>query len=123
MLGPCKIATFVATSDTERAKEFYGEKLGLTLIEDDPYALVYAVGDTTLRIQKGQNFTPQQFTVLGWHVPDIESAVKQLKEKGVHFERYDGFGQDDLDIMTFPNGAKVAWFKDPDGNVLSLDNQ
>ena len=123
MLDECKVAAFVATSDPEKAKEFYGGALGLKLLSEDEYAVVFDANGTTLRIQKVKEVAPHQYTTLGWHVPDIESMVKRLSERGVHFERYDFFqGQDDLGIMTFPNGAKVAWFKDPDGNLLSFDN-
>jgi catechol 2,3-dioxygenase-like lactoylglutathione lyase family enzyme len=121
MLESSKIAAFVATADSAKAKEFYGDTLGLTFVSDDPYALVFDANGTTLRIQKVGEVSPKPYTTLGWHVSDIEKFVRELTEKGVAFEHYEGFGQDENGIMTFPNGAKVAWFKDPDGNLLSLD--
>jgi catechol 2,3-dioxygenase-like lactoylglutathione lyase family enzyme len=121
MLESSKIAAFVATADAEKAKKFYGDTLGITFVSDDPYALVFDANGTTLRIQKVSEVSPKPYTTLGWHVSDIEKSVSELTEKGVTFEHYEGFGQDENGIMTFPNGAKVAWFKDPDGNLLSLD--
>jgi catechol 2,3-dioxygenase-like lactoylglutathione lyase family enzyme len=121
MLEFSKIAAFVATSDPEKARKFYGDTLGLTFVSDDPYALVFDANGTTLRIQKVGEVSPMPYTTLGWHVSDIEKSVSELTDKGVAFEHYEGFGQDANGIMTFPNGAKVAWFKDPDGNLLSLD--
>ena len=121
MLGDCDIVAFLATSDTARAKSFFVDTLGLDFVSEDPYAIVFDAHGTTLRVQKSEKVEPRPGTVLGWHVPDIEAAVKQLNKAGVGFERYEGFGQDDLGIMTFPGGARVAWFKDPDGNLLSID--
>lgn len=122
MLGNRDIAAFIASSDPEKAREFYGDKLGLNFVSEDQFALVFDANGTTLRVQKVKEMSPHPYTALGWHVPDIESAVKELEERGVRFERFEGFGQDELGIVTFPNGNKVAWFKDPDGNILSLDN-
>ena len=121
MLGSCDIVAFLATSDTARAKEFFVNKLGLEFESEDPYAVVFNANGTTLRVQKTDEVEPRQGTVLGWHVPDIVAAVKDLNRAGIEFERYEGFGQDEYGIMTFPGGARVAWFKDPDGNLLSLD--
>jgi catechol 2,3-dioxygenase-like lactoylglutathione lyase family enzyme len=86
----------------------------------DGFALVFDLNGTMLRISKMTEFTPAQHTVLGWEVEDIGAAVDELAQKGVAFERYPGMGQDKNGIATFPTGDKVAWFKDPDGNVLSL---
>ena len=121
MLGNCRIAAFVATSDAEKAKAFYGETLGLTLVSDEEYAVVFDANGTTLRVQKVGEVAPAPYTALGWHVSDIEAKVRELTGSGVEFMRFEGFGMDELGIVTFPNGAKVAWFKDPDGNILSLD--
>lgn len=122
MLDKCDIAAFVATTNPESAKKFYGGTLGLKLLSDDQFALVFDVNGTTLRVQKVKDISPHPYTSLGWHVSEIESAVRYLEQRGVRFERFDGFGQDELGIVTFPNGNKVAWFKDPDGNILSLDS-
>ena len=121
MLANCQLAAFVATSNAERAKDFYQNTLGLNLISDEEYALVFDANGITLRIQKVHDVAPIPYTALGWHVTEIEKLVEELSGRGVSFEIYDGFGQTDQGIMTFPNGAKVAWFKDPDGNLLSID--
>ena len=121
MLGNCKLAAFIATSKPDEAKAFFQDKLGLTLISDEQYALVFDANGTTLRVQKAGEFTPHQFTALGWHVDDIEATVRELRAKGVVFEKYPWMPEGSDGIMTFPEGARVAWFKDPDGNVLSID--
>jgi catechol 2,3-dioxygenase-like lactoylglutathione lyase family enzyme len=121
MLGKSNISTFVATKDANRARKFYENILGLTFVSDDPYALVFDANGTTLRIQKVQDVSPVPYTTLGWHVTGIEGVVAELKANGVTFEFYDVIPQDELGIATFPGGARVAWFKDPDGNLLSLD--
>jgi catechol 2,3-dioxygenase-like lactoylglutathione lyase family enzyme len=99
---------------------FYLDKLGLSFVRDDGFALVFDMNGVMLRIAKTQGFTPAQNTVLGWEASDIGSAMEKLKQKGVTFERYPNMGQDAHGVCTFPNGDKVAWFKDPDGNVLSV---
>lgn len=121
MLANSKIGSFVATADPARAREFYENILGLEFVSDDPYALVFNANGTTLRIQKVNEVVVAPYTAIGWHVTDISSVVSELKRRGVDFILIEGFGQDDLGIVTFPGGAKVAWFKDPDGNTLSLD--
>jgi predicted enzyme related to lactoylglutathione lyase len=120
MLGRSTLVAFVATTDGNRARQFYGEVLGLTILSDDPYALVCDAHGTTLRIQKVGSLNPQGFTSLGWEVPDLESVVDGLVRRGVAFERFEGMKQDERAIWAAPSGARVAWFKDPGGNVLSL---
>ena len=120
MLGSMNIMAFVPTKDAQKAKGFYEAVLGLRFIKDDGFALVLDANGIMVRVVKLQQFTPAQFTILGWNVSDIEKAVQDLQQKGVHFERYDFFKQDELGIWTAPSGDKVAWFKDPDGNILSL---
>jgi catechol 2,3-dioxygenase-like lactoylglutathione lyase family enzyme len=115
-----KIVAFVATKNAAKAKSFYRDKLGLKFVSDDGFALVFDIDGTTLRIAKVKDFTPAGFTILGWEVDAIEKAVSQLVTKSVIFERFPGLTQDDLGIWNAPGGAKVAWFKDPDGNILSL---
>jgi catechol 2,3-dioxygenase-like lactoylglutathione lyase family enzyme len=121
-LSQQNIIAFVATSDPERAKIFYRDTLGLHLIQEEtPYALVFDAHGTMLRVTTVKEVTLSPYTVLGWQVPDIMAAVKALAKSGVRFERYPGLEQDDLAIWTVPGGAaKVAWFKDPDGNTLSV---
>ena len=111
---------FVITTKPEEAKTFYRDKLGFNFLRDDGFALVFDAHGAMLRVGKMQQFTPAQNTVLGWEVPDITEAVKDLASAGVTFERYEFMKPDANGIVTFPTGDKVAWFKDPDGNVLSL---
>ncbi len=120
MLGTARLMAFIATRDGVRARLFYEATLGLRVISDDDFALALDVAGTILRVQKVGAFVPHQFTALGWQVPDIAAAVAALVEKGVVFERFPDFGQDEQGIWRSPSGASVAWFKDPDGNILSL---
>lgn len=121
MLSNSRIATFIATSKPAEALKFYEDVLGLTLVSDEEYAIVFDSNGTTLRVQKAGKFTPQPFTALGWHVDNIEATMTDLRAKGVTFEQFPWMPEDSNGIMTFPDGARVAWFKDPDGNLLSLD--
>ena len=120
MLGRHDVVAFIATAQSDRTKEFYERVLGLDLVEDSPFALVFDAHGTMLRIQKVKELQPAPYTALGWHVPDIRAAVESLSGKGIRFERYEGVPQDDLGIWLTPSGAHVAWFKDPSGNILSL---
>jgi len=119
MLGSFKVQAFLATKDAARALPFYRDVLGLTFVADEQPALVFDAGGTQLRVQKVKEHTPYSYTSLGWIVPDITAAVRGLRDRGVTFEIYGFFPQDELGIWTTP-GARVAWFKDPDGNLLSL---
>jgi catechol 2,3-dioxygenase-like lactoylglutathione lyase family enzyme len=112
--------TFVATADAARARDFYETTLGLTFIEDGPFALVFDLNGTMLRVQKVETLTPAAYTSLGWQVDDMAAQVRDLSSRGVVFERYEWMTQDALGIWTTPEGSKVAWFKDPGGNLLSL---
>jgi catechol 2,3-dioxygenase-like lactoylglutathione lyase family enzyme len=114
------VVTFLLTSKPSEAIAFYRDTLGLSYLRDDGFALVFDMGGVMLRIGRMPSFTPAQHTVLGWESKNIESAVDKLVGNGVNFERYPNMGQDERGIATFPNGDKVAWFKDPDGNVLSV---
>ena len=119
-LGRYNIIGFVTIVDVERAKQFYGDTLGLRLVrEEPPFALVFDANGIMLRLGMGKERPPIPGTVLGWNVPDISAAVTELEAAGVKFERYD-FVKNAQGIWTTPTGAKVAWFKDPDGNVLSI---
>jgi catechol 2,3-dioxygenase-like lactoylglutathione lyase family enzyme len=115
-----KIIAFVATRQPARARKFYQTTLGLTLVEDGPFALVFDANGTMLRVQKVEELTPATHTVLGWDAPDIRAQIKALKKRGVRFVRFEGLDQDKSGIWTSPAGGKIAWFKDPDGNTLSL---
>jgi catechol 2,3-dioxygenase-like lactoylglutathione lyase family enzyme len=124
MLGDYEVMAFVGTTQPERAKAFYGDVLGLKLVEDAWWAIIYEVGGRHLHIEKSrERFTPVPFTALGWKVPDIKATVDKLTKKGIKFERIPELQaqQDAAGIWTTPDGvAKVCWFKDPDGNTLSL---
>ena len=109
-----------ATTAPARAKEFYGETLGLRLVSEDGFALTFDAGGTMLRVATVKELKPAGYTVLGWLVPNIKVAIGDLVKKGVTFQRYGFFEQDELGIWSAPSGAKVAWFLDPDGNTLSL---
>ena len=111
---------FIPIADGARAKAFYGGVLGLSLIEETPFAIVYAGPGGDLRLAKTPEFTPQPFTLVGWVVADIAGEMQSLATKGVNFERYAHMEQDDYGVWTVPDGAKICWFKDPDGNLLSL---
>lgn len=120
MLSRAKLVTFVATSKPDSAQDFYEQTLGLQLITNDNFALVFDANGVMLRVQKVQAHTPANHTALGWDVGDIRTEMKELMRKGVSCERYEWLEQDELGVWTAPSGAKIAWFKDPDGNVLSL---
>lgn len=119
MLGSSDIVAFAATADAPKARAFYEGTLGLRLVSDDPYALVFDANGTMLRIAKVQTVAVAPYTVVGWIVGDIATTARGLGGQGVRFERFDGLAQDDLGIWS-SGAAKVAWFKDPDGNTLSL---
>ncbi len=120
MLATGKLIAFVATTDPARAKKFYRGTLRLRLVSEDPFALVFDVNGTMLRVATVQQLSPAQYTVLGWQVPDIVAAVKSVEAAGIKLQRYPGMNQDELGIWTSPGGGRIAWFKDPDGNTLSL---
>jgi catechol 2,3-dioxygenase-like lactoylglutathione lyase family enzyme len=119
-LKTASVIGFVPTKDAVKARSFYEGILGLRFVSDDQFALVFDVNGTMLRIVRVQGFKPFPFTLLGWQVSGIEKVAAELQQKGVKFEKYPGMDQDKLGIWTAPGGAKVAWFKDPDGNVLSV---
>ena len=125
MLADKKVKAFVITSDPSAAKEFYKEKLGFKLLSEDSFGLEFEIHNALLRVSitKEEYAAPQKHTVVGWCVHDIYEEVEALKSKGVVFERYDFLQQDEHDVWQAPGGTKVAWFKDPDGNVLSIDQQ
>jgi [ribosomal protein S5]-alanine N-acetyltransferase len=120
MLNKSDLMTFVATCNAAKARRFYEETLGLTFVSDDQFALVFKVNETILRIQKVDRVNPYGYTVLGWKVSDINKEVIALAQRGVKFARYEGMHQDEYEIWTAPSNAKIVWFTDPDGNILSL---
>ena|SRR5664279_4301303 len=120
MLADSKLKAFVATVKPGEAKAFYKDILGLRLLSEDNYALEFEVNGTLLRVTYVEELRPQVFTVLGWNVTDIISVIKSLNQKGIVCEKYAFLEQDDFRVWISPGGSKVAWFKDPDGNVLSL---
>ena len=123
ILEAAKPAIVICTRDRARATVFYRDTLGLTLAYEDSFAAVFSIGGVTLRVSMVADFTPHEHTILGFHVPDVTATVKALRENGVIFNRYLRFTQDELGIWTAPGGTvRVAWLKDPDGNVLSVTN-
>jgi len=119
-LSSSKLVGFVPTKDSQKARAFYEGKLAFHFVSDDQFALVMRAGDTMIRIAKAQDFTPAPYTVLGWEVQDIDAIVRWLTQRGVVFEKYPFVQDRELGIWTTPGGDKVAWFKDADGNVLSV---
>ena len=119
-LGSHEIIAFVATRDPDRAKTFYRDTLGLPLVSEDPFALVFDAHGTMLRVTTVPQVAVAAYTVLGWRVPNIVTAARDLQKAGVTFERYAGMRQDERGVWKSPSGALVAWFKDPDGNTLSI---
>ena len=120
MLGASQVMAFVATTDAARARTFYGDVLGLRLVSDEAFALVFDSGGTTLRVQKVASVTPPPYTVLGWSVPDIDATMERLRAGGARFESFGLPGQDKAGVWTADDGTRVAWFRDPSGNLLSL---
>ena len=120
MLAEAPIVAFVPTTDLDRARSFYEGVLGLAVEEVNGFACVLRGGGTTLRVTLVESLTPQPFTVLGWLVTDLAGAIDGLTGNGVAFRRFDGMDQDERGVWTAPGGARIAWFSDPDDNVLSL---
>jgi catechol 2,3-dioxygenase-like lactoylglutathione lyase family enzyme len=119
LLTSFPINGFVRITDPVRSRRFYEQTLGLAFDYENPYVMVFRSGNIQIIAQKVKEFAPVAATVLGWEVKDIEKVVSALSKAGVIFEKYEGMDQDDLGIWKSPDG-KVAWFKDPDGNLLSV---
>src|ERR1700741_2723584 len=113
------LKTFVPTVKPQEAKVFYRDVLGLAFLGEDPYGIEFDSGGGLLRVITVRELIPHEFTILGWNVKDIEATVDLLVSRGVSFQKYD-FINNNRGIWTSPNNSKVAWFKDPDGNVLSV---
>jgi catechol 2,3-dioxygenase-like lactoylglutathione lyase family enzyme len=122
MLTSSKLTAFVGVRDPDRARAFYRDTLGLALVSEElPFALVFDASGTMLRVTVVPQVVAAPYTVLGWRVADIAETVKTLQQGGVHFERFPGLNdQHELGIWTAPGGTQIAWFKDPDGNLLSI---
>ena len=120
MLASKNMMGFVITKDYDKARAFYEGKLGFEFVSLDQFALVMRAGKSAIRISKLKDFKPPQYTVLGWEVDDIEAMVAWLGKRGITFEKYRFIQDKERGIWTTPDGSKVAWFKDPDGNVLSV---
>ena len=121
MLGTSDLTALVGSVRFDEARAFYQDTLGLTLLSEDPFAAVFDAHGTMLRLSRVGEFAPVPFAVLGWGVSNIEEAIDGLADRGVAFERYEGMEQDERGIWTVPGaGVRIAWFKDPDGNTLSL---
>lgn len=119
-LGAADVIAFAPSSDLDRARRFYEGALGLRFVEQNDFACVFDANGTMLRITAVQSHFPADHTILGWRVADITHSVKTLTGHGISFERFDGLGQDEDAVWSTPGGDRVAWFKDPDGNTLSL---
>ena len=111
---------FTATTNPDEARAFYTDVMGFTLTDDNPFSLEFDAAGTMLRVQKVEGFTPHPFIAIGWRVDDITAERDRLAARGANFERFEFMQQDERDIWTAPDGARVCWFKDPDGNTLSL---
>jgi catechol 2,3-dioxygenase-like lactoylglutathione lyase family enzyme len=120
MMQGAEVMGFIPTRDFKRAHAFYVDTLGLTVVSQDDFALEVVSNGSHIRITKVGEFSPFPFTTFGWRVPDITSAVRALAAKGVVFERYNFMQQDEDGIWNAPGGARIAWFRDPEGNILSL---
>jgi catechol 2,3-dioxygenase-like lactoylglutathione lyase family enzyme len=120
MLSAAKLVAFAAASGAAPAKAFYRDTLGLKLVSEDDFALVFDANGTMLRVSLVKDVVAAPYTVLGWEVADIAAAVRALNAAGVRFERYPSLPQDELGVWHTPGGTGVAWFKDPDGNLLSV---
>ena len=120
MLTTSDVIAFASTTDLARARTFYEAALGLPVVNENAYACVFNTHGTMLRITAVSEVAHPGYTVLGWCITGICETVAQLESRGVVFARYDGMAQDAQGVWTSPNGDRVAWFTDPDGNVLSL---
>ena len=120
MAPPGDLIALIVTTQPERSRKFYEHKLGLRLIADEQFALVFDVNGIMLRVTKLETHSPAPFTVLGFDVLDISAEITQMTAKGITFEQFEGLEQDGRGVCTFSDGTQVAWFKDPDNNMLSL---
>jgi catechol 2,3-dioxygenase-like lactoylglutathione lyase family enzyme len=124
MLGDAKATSGFAVPDTDEAKRFYGDTLGLdvAVMDEEFGVMALKLGGGDVLVYRKEDFTPATYTILNFEVDDVDSAVDDLSSRGVSFERYDGFDQDEKGIARGP-GPQIAWFKDPAGNILSVLQQ
>ena len=122
MIGESTLVAFLATSKPDECRAFYTKTLRLRPVGEDQFALVFDVAGVPLRIQKVDAVHPHPFTALGWQVRGIRRVVAGLAKRGVVFERYPFLEQDERGVWLAPSGTHVAWFRDPDGNLLSLSD-
>ena len=120
MLSSSELVALVGVADLNRARDFYGGVLGLPVTDESPFAMVADSNGTMLRLTAVKTAVPAPYSVVAWKVGDIAAAVDELGRRGVPFVRYDSLVQDDRGVWTAPDGTKVAWFLDPDGNNLSV---
>ncbi|HLI94008.1 MAG TPA: VOC family protein [Puia sp.] len=120
MLADQDIMAFVPTTDPVRGRAFYEGVLGLKVTDEDPYGIMFDANGTRLRMSVVGELVPAPYTILSWVVKDVRSVVRALQGKGVAFERYGFMEQDEWGVWRSPEGAQIAWFKDPDGNTLSV---
>jgi len=120
MLREARVTPFLATTDLVRARAFFEGVLDLSVVSVDSFALVLATPQGPIRVTQVQELARAPYTVLGWDVPDVRATAQALSAKGVAFQRYPGMEQDELGIWAAPSGSRIAWFQDPDGNVLSI---
>jgi catechol 2,3-dioxygenase-like lactoylglutathione lyase family enzyme len=119
-LATSEPVAFLPSEDLDRAERFFQGVLNLERVSRSPFASVFQVGGGTLRVTKVDGLRPQPFTVFGWLVTDLRTVIRELRERNTDMLRYEGLDQDDDGIWTTPNGDLIAWFPDPDANVLSL---
>lgn len=114
---------FIPTQEPEAARKFYEQTVGLKFVTDNDFAIVFRVGpepQAMLRIVRARGFSPALYTIFGWEVENVEQSVDELLGKGIQFLRYGHFEQDARNIWNAPDGSRIAWFQDPDGNTLSI---
>jgi catechol 2,3-dioxygenase-like lactoylglutathione lyase family enzyme len=123
MLAGAAPVVFIPSTDLERSRAFYADTLGLTVTETSEAGIVLDIQGTTVwLVLVGEEFHVQPFTIFGWRVGDLDATMAAMVERGIEFLRYDGMGQDDAGVWTAPGGRRIAWFQDPDGNNLSLND-
>jgi catechol 2,3-dioxygenase-like lactoylglutathione lyase family enzyme len=120
MLTNSKAFSGFAVDDIDKAREFYGDTLGLRTSEDNGLLTLHLAGDRATLIYPKPDFVPATYTILNFPVEDIDTAAAELAGRGVEFERYEGFGQAENGVSRNPGGPPIAWFKDPAGNILSI---
>jgi catechol 2,3-dioxygenase-like lactoylglutathione lyase family enzyme len=123
VLQSADLVAFIATRDLNAAGVFYGSTLRLPLLDVNGFARVYDANGTQLRVTLVESLAEAPYTVLGWRVEDIAQTIAELRAAGVQFKRYAGMDQDADCVWVAPGGTRVAWFSDPDGNTLSLQQE